>query len=129
MAELSERDLVEINELHDKWIGTELAGNSSQLVDLCAEEIQWIAPDARPLRGKEAIAQYLEATTVELRQVDLDDVLIGGSDMTAYLTSNYRTRFSSKGHSEIHEATGTHLWIFRKIDGKWQIVVVAWSSW
>lgn len=129
MAELSEQDLREITALHDEWIGKELEGNSSELVDLCADEIQWIPPDARPLRGKEAIAQYLEATKVELKQVDVDDVLVAGSDTTAYLTSNYRTRFLSKGHSEIHEASGTHLWVLRKIDNKWRVVVVAWSSW
>lgn len=129
MAELSERDLQEITALHDEWIGKELAGNSSHLIDLCAEGIQWIPPEARPLRGKEAIAQYLEANTVELQQIDVDDLLVAGSDTTAYLTGNYRTRFFSEGHSEIHEATGTHLWVLRKIDNKWRVVVVAWSSW
>ena len=129
MAELSERDVREIKQLHDKWIAKELADQSSQLLDLCAEEIQWIPPDAPPLQGKKAIAKYLEDSKVALQQVDVDDVFIGGSDTTAYLTSNYRARFFPTGVSEIQEATGTHFWVLRKQDREWRVVVVAWSSW
>jgi hypothetical protein len=59
--------------------------------------IQWIPPNAPPLRGKEAIAKYLAATKVTLEQVDVDDVFVGGSNTTAYLTSTYHTRFCRKG--------------------------------
>lgn len=127
--ELTQRDVREIKDLHDAWIAKELAGHSSQLLDLCAEEIQLIPPDMRPLCGKEAIARYLEDDKVALQQVDVDDVFVSGSDTTAYLTSNYRTRYLAAGASEIHEATGTHLWVLRKQDGKWRVVVVTWSSW
>jgi ketosteroid isomerase-like protein len=129
MAELTEREVREIKELHDLWIAKELAGNSFQLLDLCTEEIDWIPPDERPIRGKEAIARYLEANRVRLQQVKIDDVLIGGSDTTAYLTSNYRTRFLSEAGSETHEVIGTHLWVLRKEHGKWRVAVVTWSSW
>jgi ketosteroid isomerase-like protein len=128
MAELSEREVREINELHDNWIAKELAGHSSQLLDLCLEEIQWIPPDEPPLRGKEAIANYLAATKVALLQVDVDDVFVGGSDTTAYLTSNYHTRFLPEGVSETQEVTGTHLWVLRKQAGEWRVAVVMWSS-
>ena len=129
MADLSKRDVIEIKELHDKWIAAELAGQSSQLLDLCVGEIQWIPPDAPPLRGKEAIAKYLAATKVALQQVDVDDVFVSGRDTTAYLTSNYRTRFLPEGVSETQEATATHLWILRKQAGKWRLAVLMWSSW
>lgn len=129
MDELSEREVREINELHDRWIAKELAGHSSQLLDLCVEESQWIPPDAPPLRGKEAIAKYLAATKGALQEVDVDDMFIGGSDTTAYLTSNYCTRFLPEGASETQEVTGTHLWVLQKQAGEWRVVVIMWSSW
>jgi ketosteroid isomerase-like protein len=129
MAELSEREVREINELHDNWIAKELEGHSCQLLDLCADEIQWIPPDSPPLRGKDAIAKYLASTKVVLQRVDVDDVFVGGSNTTAYLTSNYHTRFLPEGVSETQEATGTHLWVLRKQAGEWRVIVVTWSSW
>ena len=86
--------------------------------------------NAPPLVGKEGIAQYLSDNTVGLKDVQVGDVLIGGSRSVVYLTSNYHSRFVVEGASEIQEAVGAHLWILRKtVGGAWRVAIVAWSSW
>jgi uncharacterized protein (TIGR02246 family) len=130
MSELSDQDVEAIEEIHDYWIKEELAGNSSRVVDLCTDDVTWIPPNAPPLVGKEAIAQYLSDSTVGLKDVQSRDVVICGSGSVAYLTSAYHTWFVVEAGSEIQEATGTHLWILRKNgDGAWRVAVMAWSSW
>jgi ketosteroid isomerase-like protein len=130
MAELADQDVEAIKDIHDRWIAKELEGNSSQLVDFCTNDIQWILPDARPVVGKEAVANYLDAFKVEIKEAEVTDLWIRGSDSLAYLTSNYRSRFLTEGTSEMHEVAGTHLWLLRKTQrGDWRVAVVAWSFW
>ncbi len=130
MSELSEQDVEKIEEIHNLWIKEELARNSSQTIELCADDVTWIPPDAPPLVGKQAIAKYLNDNAVDLKDVQIKDVLIRGSDTLAFLTSDYYSRFAAAGANETQEATGTHLWVLRKTrGGVWQVAVVAWSSW
>jgi uncharacterized protein (TIGR02246 family) len=130
MSELSDQDVEAIEAIHDQWIREELAGNSSQIVELCTNDVMWIPPDAPPLVGKEAIAQHLNDNSVNLKDVQIRDVVIRGSDSVAYLTSNYCSRFVAEGTFEMQEASGTHLWVLRNTGaGVWRVAVVAWSSW
>jgi uncharacterized protein (TIGR02246 family) len=130
LAKLADQDVEAIKSIHDRWIAKELAGKSSQIVDLCTNDIQWIPPDARPVVGREAVANYLDAIKAEIKEVEITDLWIRGSDSVAYLTSNYRSRFLTEGISEMHEVTGTHLWLLRKEQrGDWRVAVVTWSSW
>ncbi len=130
MSELSRQDIEAIEEVHNRWIMEELAGNSSRVIELCRDDVRWIPPDAPAIVGKEAIAQYLGDSTVGLKEVQVGEVVIYGSDSVAYLTSNYHSRFAVEGGSEIQQATGTHLWILRKTwSGAWRVAIVAWSSW
>lgn len=129
MSELSDQDVKAIDEIHDQWISEELAGHSSQLIGLCTNDVRWIPPDAPSLVGKEAIAQHLNDNSVDLKDVQIRDVVIRGSDSVAYLTSSYYSQFVIEGASERQEASGTHLWVLRKTaDGVWKVAVVAWSS-
>ena len=130
MSELSGQDVNAIDEVHRRWIREELAGNSSQVIEFCTDDVRWIPPNAPPLVGKEAIAKYLDDNSVELKDVQVKDVLIRGSDSVAYLTSGYQSRFVVEGQTDVQECTGTHLWILRKTgDGVWRVAIVAWSSW
>lgn len=130
MSELPSQDLDAIEEVHNRWVREELAGDSSQVIELCTDDVRWIPPNAPPLVGKEAIAQYLSDSTVGLKDVLAGDVMICGSGSVAYLTSSYHSRFVVEGGSELQEATGTHLWILRKTaGGAWRVAIVAWSSW
>jgi len=130
MSELPSQDVDAIKEVHNRWVREELAGDSSHVIELCAEDVMWIPPNAPPLVGKEAIAQYLSDSTGGLKDVQARDVVICGSGSVAYLTSSYHSQFVVEGNSEMQDATGTHLWILRKTgDGAWRVAIVAWSSW
>ena len=136
MSELSSKDLDAIKEVHRLWINAELNGDVSQVVQLCTEDVSWVPPNAPPLFGKEAIAHYLRETAMDLKNIQVNDVVIRGSDSVAYLTGNYHTQFvvegnlKTQGNLEMQEATGTHLWILRKSSrGAWLVAVVSWSSW
>ena len=129
MSELSSQDVDAIAELHKRWISEELGGNSSQVIQLCTDDVKWIPPNAPPLVGREAIAQHVNETSVELKTLNVKDVMIRGRGSVAYLTSDYVTRFVVEGQTEIQQVTGTHLWVLRKTGGAWLVAVVAWSSW
>ena len=130
MSELTSHDVDAIEEVHNRWLKEELAGDSSDMIELCTDDVRWIPPNAPPIVGKEAIAQYLSDSTVGLKDVQAGDVVICGSGSVAYLTSSYHSRFEVEEGSEILEATGTHLWILRKTGcGMWRVAIVAWSSW
>ena len=130
MSELTSHDVDAIKVVHNRWVREELARHSSHVIELCTDDVRWIPPNAPPLVGKKAIAQYLSDSTVDLKDVQTGDVVICGSGSVAYLTSSYRSRFVVEGNSEMQEATGTHLWILRKTgSGEWRVAIVAWSSW
>jgi ketosteroid isomerase-like protein len=130
MSELSDQDVEAIEEIHNHWIKEELAGNSGQIIELCTKDVMWIPPDAPSLLGKEAIAQYLNDNDADLKDVQIKNLVIRGNDSVAYLTSNYYSRFVVQGASEVQKATGTHLWVLRRIRaGVWRVAIVAWSSW
>lgn len=130
MSELSGQDVDAIEAVHNRWIAEELAGNSSTVIGFCTDDVKWIPPDAPPLVGKQAIAQYLKDSTVKLKDVQVKEITIRGSGSVAYLTSAFLSRFVSEGQTEMQEATGTHLWVLRKTgDGAWRVAIVAWSLW
>ena len=130
MSELTSQDVDAIEEIHNRWISRELAGNSSQVIELCTDDVKWIPPNAPPLVGKEAIAQYLNDNSVELKEVNVKEVIIRGSGSVAYLTSGYQSRFVGEVQTEMQQSTGTHLWVLRKTrGGVWRVAIVAWSLW
>jgi ketosteroid isomerase-like protein len=127
MSELSNPDLQTIEEIHTHWISEELAGNSVEIVELCTNDVVWVPPNAPALVGKEAIKQYLNDNSGELKDIQIRDVVIRGNESVAYLTSNYWSRYVAEGTSGMQEATGSHLWVLSKTAGVWQVAVVAWS--
>ena len=130
MTQINDHDVQTITDLHNRWIAHELAGATSKLVDFCTDDTQWMPPDGPPIVGKESVANYLTSMKMELTEIDIMDLSISGTDSFAYLMSNYRTQFLTGGHTGIHEAKGSHLWILQKAgDGDWRIAVLAWSSW
>lgn len=130
MSELSDQDMEAIEEIHNRWIREELAGNNSEIIELCADDVKWMPPDAPPFAGKKTIAQYLSDNVVHLKNIQISDVVIYGSDSVAYLTSNYHTRFVIKEDSLTQEATGSHLWVLKKTTaGVWQVAIVTWTCW
>lgn len=130
MVRITEQDLNAIKELHRLWLEKEVTGNSSELLDHCTDNIRWIPPDSAPINGKTEIAKYLQTIKVDIQNIAANKLEIQGTESLAYLTCDYRTEYLAEGHSEVHEATGTHLWVLEKSPaGVWLVALVAWSSW
>ncbi len=127
MSELSNRDLQEIRDLHDRWIASELEGDVLGVLRLCTDDVQWLVPDAGLLAGKDVAQELLAEPGVEIREIQTADIRIRGSGSFAYKTSTYSTRYAAAGRSEVKVTRGMHLWILRKTDGEWQVALVTWQ--
>jgi uncharacterized protein (TIGR02246 family) len=130
MLELSDQDREAIEMLHHQWIVEELAGNATEVIELCTEDVKWIPPNSPPLETKDAISRYLKANSVDLKGIQIKDLEIRGSDKIAFLIANYCARFSVEGETQPQESTGTHLWVLRKTaEGGWLVAAITWNSW
>ncbi len=127
MSELSNRDLQEIRDLHDRWIARELEGDALGVLQLCTDDVQWLVPNSGLLVGKEAARELLAEPDVQIREIQTADIRIRGSGSFAYKTSAYSTRYVAAVSSEVTVTRGTHLWILRKTDGEWQVALVTWQ--
>ena len=127
MSELSNRDLQDIKDLHDLWIAKEVEGDAVGVLELCTDDVQWLAPGLEILVGKDAARNLLVEPSVEIREIQTGDLRIRGSGSFAYKTSTYSTRYAADGSSEVRVISGTHLWILRKTDGQWQVALVTWQ--
>ena len=124
---LSSRDLQEIRDLHDRWIASELEGDASGVLGLCADDVQWLVPGSGLVVGKEVGRELLAASDVEIRDIQTTNIQIRGNGNFAYKTSTYCTRSASTGSLELGVTRGTHLWILRKTDGEWRVTLVTWQ--
>ena len=127
MSELSNRDLQDIRDLHDRWIARELEGDALGVLRLCADDVQWLVPSLGLLVGKEAARELLAEPGVEIREIQTGDIQIRGSGSFAYKISTYSTRYSVAGSSEVRVTRGTHLCILLKTDCEWRVALVSWQ--
>jgi ketosteroid isomerase-like protein len=128
MAELTQDDIREIEQIHSSWIEYEVAGKDHSLMTLCADDIELWPPDTKPLIGRAAFSAQTAHGTTSIHRIEISDRRIRGSNEIAYLTASYKTTFSSKEDSTPRQALGSHLWILRKKAGTWLVHLVSWSS-
>jgi len=128
MAELTEDDVREIEQIHSSWIEYEIAGEGHNLMTLCADGIELWPPDAEPLVGRAAFSVQMAHGTTSIHHIEITGRRIRGSNEIAYLTANFKTTFSPQEDSTPRQVSGSHLWILRKRAGKWLVHLVSWSS-
>jgi len=129
MSQLTEDDRRQIEQIHSSWMNFEVAGEDSRLLAFCADDIEFLPPNAPPLLGRAAVTEQLECGSKRIHGVEISDCRIRGSNEIAYLTANYKTTFSSAEQSAFQQALGSHLWILQKGSGKWMVTLVSWSVW
>ena len=128
MAELTEHAVREIEQIHSSWIEYEVAGDLHSLMTLCADDIELLPPNAKPVVGREAVLAQMAHGTASIHHIEISDRRIRGSNEIAYLTANFKTTFSSQEDPTPKQALGSHLWILRKRAGTWLVHLVSWSS-
>lgn len=125
--ELTAEDSRQIETVHDRWIEYEKDGDTLAVLDLCTDDIKWLAPDAPVLAGKAAIRKWLESAQVELKELHITERTIRGLGSIAWLTSRFSATYRVDGESEDEKSTGVHLWVFQKFpDGAWRVAMVTW---
>jgi ketosteroid isomerase-like protein len=130
MGELTDDNVRTIEKIHSSWIQLELAGEHHRLAELCADEIELWAPNARPVVGRAAFSALLSAREdTRVHAIEITDRRIRGSNEIAYLTARYKTTFSSSEDPTPRHATGSHVWILERRVDHWVVVLVGWSAW
>jgi uncharacterized protein (TIGR02246 family) len=125
---LSEDDVRAIEALHDRWIADERAGNARAVLDLCDDDVLWLPPGGRPMRGRQTILHWLSGPAVSLHDVTLSNLEIAGEGRVAWKTCEFVTTYYPEGANRPVIERGSHLWVLHKTDaGEWRVVVATWT--
>jgi ketosteroid isomerase-like protein len=117
------------SDLQRRWLDGERAGQMGAVLDLCTEDIVWMPPIGRALRGKPAILAWLDGLGGRIEDVILSGILIDGHGPIGYKVADYRTRWVPADSNRPIVNTGSHLWVLRRqADSSWRVALVAWSS-
>ena len=116
-----------IMELHHSWIEAELRGDIPSMLRLCSEEIRFLPPGSAPIEGKSAVGILLQNDQQKIERLEIKDLVIDVSGNLAYKTASFATYVRSDSYSEPAIYEGNHLWILRREDYDWRIIIVAWS--
>lgn len=123
MAELGDKDISAIEDLHSRWIAEERRGDVQAMLDLCADDVMAMPPTAATRYGKASLAQLLESDD-PIQDLSIVNLRVHGSGSVAYLTSNYSSHLGTNGGREFR---GTRLWVLRKVGDEWRIAIMSWS--
>jgi ketosteroid isomerase-like protein len=127
-ARLGAEDVRAIEAIHARWMSDELAGNAAAVLDLCSDEVIWLPPGGRPLRGRKTILQWLSGPPVQIRDLRLSNLEIAGDGRVAWKTCDFVTTYQPFGNSLPTIERGSHLWVMHKEDdGVWRVVVATWT--
>ncbi len=120
-------DYQRILELHHSWVEAELRGDIPSMLRLCSEEIRFYPPGSSPIEGKSAVGILLQNDVQKIERLEIKDLVIDVSGNLAYKTASFATHVRSDSESESTLYEGNHLWILRREDYDWRIIIVSWS--
>jgi ketosteroid isomerase-like protein len=125
---LAEEDARAIEAIHARWIADELAGNLTAVLDVCTEDVIWLPPGGRPLRGRQTILHWLSGPPVRIHDLRLSNLEISGDGRVAWKTCDFVTTYQPHGAAVPTIDRGSHLWVLHKgDDGVWRVVVATWT--
>ena len=125
---LNDTDLQAIRSLEQRWLAAEVAGNTVAALEFCTEDVVWMPPTARPLRGKAAVRAWLVEPPARIEDLHISNVRIDGDGSMAYKVADYRTRYVPDGSSSPITSAGSHVWVLcRGADSTWRVALVAWT--
>ena len=126
---LGDADVRAIEVLHARWLADERAGNARAVLDLCDDDVLWLPPGGRPMRGRQTILQWLSGPSVRVQEVSLSNLEIRGEGGVAWKTCEFATTYVLNGDSAPITERGSQLWVLHRTDaGEWRIVVATWTT-
>lgn len=115
----------ELVRVHQEWIEAELRGDVERLLELCTDDVRFLAPGAELLTGKPAVRAFLEAGDSKLLSVETSEVRFEVGEALAFKTCRFATRLALPG-GDRREITGSHAWLLRRVEGRWLVGYVTW---
>ncbi len=88
---LSEADRGAIEDLQRRWLAHESDGGVDGLLELCTEDVIWMPPTGRALRGRAEILDWLGGQPRTTDEITLNDLRIDGDGHLAYRVVDFRT--------------------------------------
>jgi uncharacterized protein (TIGR02246 family) len=125
---LAPEDRQAIEALHHRWVRLELAGQASAVLDLCDDQVVWLPPGSRPLRGREAILHWLSGPPATVLALDVSRVDIEGRGDTAWRTCEFVTTLKPSPDQAPITVLGAQLWVLARTAAGWRIVVASWTQ-
>jgi ketosteroid isomerase-like protein len=119
-----ETDHEQILGVHQAWLEAERNGDVETMLHFCSGDIRFLPPDQSSIYGKYAVLQFLQTNDSSNYHVEITDLQIQICGNLAYKSADFITTSGSGSEDKIH---GHHLWILRKEDFHWRIVMVAWT--
>jgi ketosteroid isomerase-like protein len=118
--------VAEIERVHSKWLKCELAQDWSGLLALCSDEIELWPPNSAVVNGREGVSAYLLHGKTRIDKIEVSERRVWAADGLAILTAHFHTTFRLASDENLRTVAGTHLWVLRKLDGKWLVALVVW---
>jgi uncharacterized protein (TIGR02246 family) len=125
---LDDADLQAIRRLEQRWLAEELAGNASAVLEFCTDDVVWMPPSERTLRGKAAVRAWLAGPPPRIEDLQLSNVRIEGDGSVACKVADYQARYVPDGSSDPVTSAGSHVWVLRRgADSTWRVALLAWT--
>lgn len=125
---LADEDVRAIRAVHERWLSDEKAGNARAVLDLCADDVVWMPPNGRPLKGRQTILKWLSGPPVEIHDLRIANIVVEGEGRVAWKTCDFVTTYQPAGDRLPSIDRGSHLWVLRKgDDGAWRVAVATWT--
>jgi ketosteroid isomerase-like protein len=121
-----ENDKDEIMAIHKTWIDAERRGDVDAMLSLCSSDIRLFAAELSTKQGKHAVREFLQTSVGSIQNINISNIEIEISGSLAYKTASFLTE--SQEFPEL-KVQGSHLWILRREEFGWRILIVTWATW
>ena len=121
-------DVQAIRSLEQRWLTEEVAGNAGAILEFCTDDVVWMPPTERAVRGKTAVRAWLAEPLARIEDLHVSNVRIDGDGSIAYKVADYQTRYVPDGSTHPVTNAGSHVWVLcRGADSTWRVALVAWT--
>ena len=115
--------------IHKAWLDAEGQGDIESMLSLCSNNIRLCPPDRSVKQGRLAVREYLQTSPDSIQDIEISNIHIEISGSLAYKTADFVTKLDELQQSKPRTIQGSHLWVLRREDTGWRIIIIVWSAW
>ena len=125
---LNDEDITAITALHLEWIRREQTGGAGTVVDLCTDDVVFLAPGQAPIVGRAGVTAWLGQADQNAFSVASEIRSLRGDRSVAYKLAAFRSTMRDTEAGHTHVVSGSHLWVLeRDAQGVWRVAFATWS--